>query len=138
MPSSPALAAAPPPTAAPAAAAAVGLVVPVVVGLAVPTAVDIPAGPAPIALVQRRYETREGPTPPSPPHPWLFRRPLPPKRALISRPGKSSTSRAQEHPSSPTQGSGIPQDESLGSIIRRPILHCCNIPKYTLAVIGLV
>ena len=52
-------------------------------------------------------------------------------RARTSGLGESSASRAQEHLSSPTQegpASDIPQDESPGSIIRRPILHCGPIP----------
>ena len=66
-----------------------------------------------------------GPTPRYPPHPMLSKRPLPSKRARTLGPSESSKSRPQKHPSSPPQGliSDIPQDESLGSIIRRPILH---------------
>ena len=99
-----------------------------VVGPASPiaAATDVPTAPAPVAPVQRKYETRVGPILPSPPHPRPSRRPPPSKRARTSGLGESSSSRPQEPPSSPTQGpiSDSPQDQSPGSIIRRPILYC--------------
>ena len=101
---------------------------PPIATLAAPTTAA--AAPTLAAPVPRRYETRVGPTPPSPPHPRPSKRPPPPKTAWTSGPGESSSSRPQEPYSSPTQGpaSGSPQDQSLGSIIRRPILHCGPIP----------
>ena len=113
-PSSPAPAVAPPPVASPAAAATVGPVV----------------APDPVNLVQHRYETIVGPTPPSPPHLQPSKRPPPPKRARTSGPEESSNLRPQEHPLLPPQSSisDIPQDETPGSIIPRLIFYCGPIP----------
>ena len=59
----------------------------------------VPDAPAP-----RRYDTRVGPTPPSPARPQPSRRAPPPNRAWTSDPGKSSSSRPQEPHSSLVQG----------------------------------
>ena len=48
---------------------------------------------APAVPTPRRYDTRVGPTPPSPYHPRLSRRAPPPKKARTSGPGESSSSR---------------------------------------------
>ena len=82
------------------------------------------------APTPRRYHTRVGPTPPSPPHPKPSRRAPPSKRARTSGPGESSSSRPQE-PQSPPHQSPIgapPLDLSLASIIRRPLFHYNPIP----------
>ena len=84
------------------------------------------AAPAP-----RRYHTRVGPTPPSPPHPRPTRRAPPSKRAWTSAgQGESSSSRPQEPQSPPHQGPTEvhPLDLSPASIIRRPLFHCNPIP----------
>ena len=79
------------------------------------------AAPAP-----KRYHTRVGPTPPSPPHPRPSRRAPPYKRAQTSSPRESFSSRPQEPKSPPHQGPArAPHlDLSLASIIRRPLFHC--------------
>ena len=89
----------------------------------------IPAmGPASTAAAAapRRYHTRVGPIPPSPPHPRPSRRAPPSKRARTSGPGESSSSRPPEPQSPPTQGptGDLPLDMSPASIIRRPYFHC--------------
>ena len=78
------------------------------------------AAPAP-----RRYYTRVGPTPPSPPHLRLARRAPPSKRARTSGLGESSSSRPQDPQSPPHQSpTGAPSlDLSPASIIRRPLFH---------------
>ena len=83
------------------------------------------AAPAP-----RRYYTRVGPTPPSPPHPRPARRALPSKRAQTSGLGEPSSSRPQEPQSPPHQSpTGAPSlDLSPASIIRRPLFHYNPIP----------
>ena len=96
-------------------------------GQAAPAAADDLASPAVATAAPRRYDTRVGrPTPPSPPHPWSSRRAPPSKRARTSGPGEFSSSRPQGPHSSPIQGpvAGSSQDLSLGSLIRRLILHC--------------
>ena len=108
--------AAPPPADPPAADPAASLASPAAADVAVQGA-PVPAAPAPC-----RYDTRVGPTPPSPPHPRPFKRASPPKRD----PGESSSSRAQEPQSPPVQGpaADFPLDLSTASLIRRPIFHC--------------
>ena len=93
------------------------------------TAQDIPASTV-ATPVLRRYHTRVGPIPPSPPHPRPSQRAPPSKRARTSGLGESSCSRPQEPPSSPAQGPGgdLPQDLSPTSIIMRPYFHCSPIP----------
>ena len=83
------------------------------------------AAPAP-----RRYHTRVGPTPPSPPYPRPSRRAPPSKRARTSGPGESSSSRPQEPQSLPHQGlaRAPPLDLSPASIIRWPLFHYNPIP----------
>ena len=80
------------PTAAPLAttAPAASQVTPVV---AAAVAVAASYAPVPAAPAPRKYDTRVGPTPPSPPHPRLTRRALPSKRARASSPRESSSSR---------------------------------------------
>ena len=89
-----------------------------------PTAVQSPAadaeGSSSVALAQRRYHTRVGPTTPAPSHPRPARRAPPAKRAWTSGPGESSTSRSKAPPSPPYQGIAGAPDLSLTSIIRRP------------------
>ena len=77
--------------------------------------------PIPTAPAPRRFETRVGPTPPSPAHPRPSRRAQPPTRARTSGPSESSSSRPQEPHSPPVQGStdDLPPDLSPTSIIRR-------------------
>ena len=86
--------------------------------------------PAVAAPPSRRYHTRVGPVPPSPPHPRPSRRAPPSKRARTSGPGESSNSRPPEPQSPPTQGPAgdLPPDLSPASIIRRPYFHCNPIP----------
>ena len=83
------------------------------------------AAPAP-----RRYHTRVGSIPPSPPHPRPSRRALLFKRARTSGPGESSSSRPLEPQSPPTQGPAgdLPPDLSPTSIIRRPYFYYSLIP----------
>ena len=80
----------------------------------------VPTVPTP-----RRYDTRVGPTPPSPAHP------RPSWRARTSGPGESSDSKPQEPYSPPNQGPAgdLPLDLSPASIIRRPIFHCSPITE---------
>ena len=80
-----------------------------------------------VAPAQRRYHTRVGPTPPSPPHSRPARRAPPSKRARTSGPGESSTSRPRAPPSPPYQGITEAPDLSPASIIRRPYFHCSPI-----------
>ena len=81
-----------------------------------------------MAPAQRRYHTRVGPTPPAPLHPRPSRRAPPPKRARISGPGESSTSRSRAPPSSSYQGIVGASDLSPASIIKRPYFPCDPIP----------
>ena len=76
--------------------------------------------PVPIAHAPRRYDTRVGPTPPSPAHSQPYR------RARTLDPGESSSSRPQEPHSPPVQGPAddLPPDLSHTSIIRRPFFYC--------------
>ena len=102
------------------------------------TAVDAPAaaqgsvvvGSSAAAPAPRRYNTRVGPTPPSPPHPRPSRRAPPSKRARTSGLRESSISRPQEPQSPPHQGlaEAPPLDLSPASIIRRPLFHYNPIP----------
>ena len=73
----------------------------------------------------RRYHTRVGPIPPSPPHPKPSRRASLSKRAQTSGPGESSSSKPPEPQSPPTQGlvGDLPPDLSPASIIKRPYFH---------------
>ena len=57
-----------------------------------------------VALAQRRYHTRVGPTPPAPSHPRLARRAPQAKMVGTSGPGESSTLRSRAPPSPPYQG----------------------------------
>ena len=83
------------------------------------------ASPAP-----RRYHTRVGPIPPSPPRPRPSWRAPSSKRARTSSPEESSSSRPPEAQSPPTQGpvGDLPSDLSPASIIRLPYFHCSPIP----------
>ena len=81
-----------------------------------------------VALAQRRYHTRVGPTPPDPSHRRPARRAPPSKRARTSGPGESPTSRPRAPPSRPYQGIDGALDLSPASIIRRPYFHCSPIP----------
>ena len=114
----PLTAAAPPTTAAPTA------VTPVAAqgSVAVDSSVAFPA--------PRRYHTRVGPTPPSPPHPRPSQTAPLSKRARTSGQGESSSSRPQDPQSPPHQGpaGAPPLDLSLASIIRRPLFHYNPIP----------
>ena len=85
--------------------------------------------PVPTAPAPRRYDTRVGPTPPSPHHPWPSQRAPSPKRARTSGPSESSNSRPQEPHSSPIHGPAddIPPDLSPASIIWRLFFHCGSI-----------
>ena len=85
-------------------------------------------GSSSVALVQRRYHTRVGPTPPTPSHPRPACRGPPAKRARTSGPGESSTSRSKAPLYPPYQGIAGALDLSLGSIIRRPYFPCNPIP----------
>ena len=76
-----------------------------------------------VALAQRRYYTRVGPTPPSPSHPRLVRRAPSSKRARTSGLGESSTSRPRASPSPPYQGITGAPNLSPASIIRRAYFH---------------
>ena len=80
----------------------------------------VPTAPAP-----RRYDTRVGPTPPSPAYPRPSRRAPPPKRARTSNLGESSSSRPLEPHSPHVQGpiDDLPPDMSPASIIRHPFFH---------------
>ena len=82
-----------------------------------------------VAPPPRRYHTRVGPIPPSPPHPRPSRRAPLFKRARTSVPGESSSSRPPKPKSPPTQGPAkdLPPDLSPASIIRRPYFHCSPI-----------
>ena len=82
----------------------------------------VPAAPAPAPC---RYDTRVGPTPPSPPHPRSTRRAPPSKRARTFGPRESSSFRPQEPHSPPNQSPAgdPPLDLSPASIIRRPYFH---------------
>ena len=101
------------PTAAPAAAA--------------PATIDA-EGSSSVATAYRRYHTRVGPTPLAPSHPRPARRAPPAKRARISGPGESSSSRSKAPPSPPYQGVAGAPDLSPGSIIQRPYFPCYPIP----------
>ena len=81
--------------------------------------------PGAAAPVPRRYHTRVGPTPPSPPHPRPSWRAPQSKRARTSSLGESSSSRPPEPQSPPTQGllGDLLSDLSPASIIRRPYVH---------------
>ena len=68
-----------------------------------------------VALAQRRYHTRVGPTPPAPSHPMPVQRAPPVKRAWTSGPGESSTLRSKAPPSPPYQGI---VDSCHGRVIR--------------------
>ena len=83
----------------------------------------------PDASTPRRYDTRVGPTPSSPPHLGPSRRAAHPKRAWILGPGESSSLRPQEPHSPPVQGPAddFSLDMSPTFIIRRSIFHCCPI-----------
>ena len=94
---------------------------------AAPAAVDA-EGSSSVTPAQRRYHTRVGPTPPAPSHPRPSRRAPPTKRARISCPGESSSSRSRALPSPPYQGVAEAPDLSPGSIIRRPYFPCDPIP----------
>ena len=131
------VAAAPPPTTAsvvvvvhPPAIAAVALATAQggpVVGSAETAAVSHASVVAAPAL--RKYHTRVGPIPPSPPHPRPSWRAPPSKRARIYGPGESSSSRSQ-NPQSPTNQSpagALLLDLSPASLIRRPYFHCSPI-----------
>ena len=128
-----ATAAAPPTTAVPTAASPVAaLAAPSTAAVAAPAATQGSAAmdSSAAAPALRRYQTRVGPTPPSPPHPrpsWSA--PLS-KRARTSGPGESSNSRPSEPQSPPHQGlaGAPPLDLSPASIIRRPLFHCNLIP----------
>ena len=87
------------------------------------SAVVAPVGSSSMAPAQRRYYTRVGPTPPSPPHPRLAWRALSSKRARTLGPGESSTSRPRAPPSPPYQGIAGAPDLSPASIIRRTYFH---------------
>ena len=93
------------------------------------TAAAASLAPIPTTLAPRKYDTRVGPTPPSPADQRPSRRAPPPTRALTSDPGESSSSRPQEPHSQPIQGpaNDIPSDLSPASIIRRPFFHCSPI-----------
>ena len=85
---------------------------------------SVAAAPAP-----RRYYTRVGPIPPSPPLPKPSRKAPPSKRAHTSGPGESSSSKPQEPRSLTNQipARALPLDLSPASIIRRPYFHCSPI-----------
>ena len=82
------------------------------------------------APTTRRYHTRVGPIPPSPPHPRPSQRASPSKRARTSGLGDSSSSRPLEPQSPPTQGpiGDLPSNLSPASIIRGPYFHYNPIP----------
>ena len=123
-PSFPPPAGAVPPTAGPSTS---NLAAVLAVDMSIPTAAVASETPAPVpaAPTPRRYDTRVGPTPPSPPHPRPSRKAPPPKKARTSGPGESSSSQAQEPLSPPVQelAADFPLDLSPASIIRRPIFH---------------
>ena len=116
-----------------AAAVGIGSRAPVVRPTAAPAAATPAAGDAggssSVAPAQRRYHTRVGPTPPAPSHPRPTRRAPPAKKARISGPGESSSSRSRAPPSPPYQGVAGAPDLSPGSIIRRPYFPCDPIPR---------
>ena len=87
-------------------------------------------GSSAAAPATKRYHTRVGLTPPSPPHPRPSRRAPPSKRARTLNQGESSNSRPQEPQSPPHQGlAGAPSlDLSPASIIHRPLFNCNPIP----------
>ena len=91
---------------------------PFAAGQSTPPAATPAASPSntlvPTTLATRRYDTRVGPTLPSPTHPRLFR------RARTIDLGESSSSRPQEPHSPPVQGptDDLPPDLSPTSIIR--------------------
>ena len=94
-------------------------------GQSTPPAVTASHTLVPTAPTPRRYDTRVGPTPPSPAHPRPSQRAPPPIRARTSDPGKSSSSRPQEPHSPPVQGPAddLPPDLSPASIICHPFFH---------------
>ena len=103
---------------------------PVAAASLAPAAAQSPAGDdvegsSSVALAQRRYHTRVGPTPPAPSHPRPTRRAPPPKRTRTSSPGESSTSRPR---APPYQGIVGAPDLSPASIIRRPYFPGDSIP----------
>ena len=82
-----------------------------------------------VAPAPRRYHTKVGLVPPSPPHSRPSRRAPLSKMARTFGLGESSSSRPQE-PQSPTNRSpvgALPLDLSPTSIIRRPYFHCSPI-----------
>ena len=85
-------------------------------------------GSSSVAPAQRRYHTRVGPTPRSPPHLRPAWKASPSKRARTSSPGESSTLRPRALPSPPYQGIAGAPDLSPASIIRRPYFHFSPIP----------
>ena len=111
-----------------AAPAAVAAVVPAPAATAAATQ-DTPTSSSTAAPIPRRYHTRVGPIPPSPPHHRPSRRAQPSKRAWTSGLGKSSSSRPLEPQSPHTKGpiGDLPPDLSPTSIIRRPYFHCSPI-----------
>ena len=102
-------------------AAAVGadLRAPAVPPTAAPATGDA-EGSSSVALAQRRYHTRVGPTPPAPYHLRPARRAPSAKRARTSGPWESSSLRSRAPPSPPYQGVAGAPYLSTGSIIRRP------------------
>ena len=106
---------------------------PPAVGQSTPPAATASHTLVPIAPTPHRYDTRVGPTPPSPAHQRPSRRAPPPIRARTLDPGKSSSSRPQKPHSPPVQGptDELPPDLSPASIIRHPFFHCgpitCNL-----------
>ena len=101
---------------------------PLAAGQSLPGATTPAASPAPIPTspAPHMYDTRVGPTPPSPAQLRPSWRAPPPKSARTSGPGESSSSRPQEPHSPPVQGPAddIVPDLSPASIIRRPFFHC--------------
>ena len=100
---------------------------PPTVGQSTPPAAAAAASYAhvPATLTPRKYDTRVGPTPPSPAHPRPSRRASPPTRARTLNSGESSSSRPQKPHSPPVQGPAddLPPDLSPASIIRHPFFH---------------
>ena len=96
-------------------------------GAVAPAAIDA-EGSSSMAPAQRRYHIRVGPTPLAPSHPRPARRAPPAKRARISGPGESSSSRSRAPPSPPYQGVVGAPDLSPGSIILRHYFPCDPIP----------
>ena len=105
-------------------------------GRRAPTAAPVVAAPAAgdtegssfVAPARGKYHTRIGPTPPAPSHPRPARRAPSAKRARISGPGESSSTRSRASPSPPYQGVAGAPDLSPGSIIRRPYFPFDPIP----------